>query len=686
MAGESSRFNYKFKPFLYLDNKRFIEHCIDSFLPYNSIINTFTFIITQQQEEDYKVINTIQNIFYNIKDKLNIIQIEKKTRGPYQTILVALKHLPDYKNIIICDCDHHINIKPIIEKINNKFSDDIIIPVWDIEYEEQYRWGKIVINKLTNEIVKICEKEIVEYDDNMDIFGMIGCYYFKSTQILCKNLECNNMSDFFKTSKHKLTTIKIKDAYFFGDPLMVEETIKKRRHQESVFCDVDGVLLKHKPNSNDNIEDNIILGNCVETINKWKEENKKIIICTSRPKNTIQTFSELLRKININYDELIMGLNPGPRYIINDIKPTNIFVKQAREVNLIRDEGINDIKLNESNKYNIEIIKMFKGNSACKTYLLKEGSHKFVRKYIIKKKNTYEHYEKLNRQCDDLKRFKYYDNTLVPNILRENDSNFDYYFDLEYFENNKQLDTYNEDIQFNILNIVVEKLIRNVYCYKKEIDNNFMEKFMNNKIYPKLQQFEKECDIMNYLINSKCIKINNYNYKGLRYVLESIDINNYMGKYVHPIHGDLTLENILYDKDENNIKLIDMDGSRYVDSCLLDLGKIFQSIVSKYKEWNVIDNVIFDEDINNLTCLDNYFHEKQNKFLKYKNICDIFNSLLNNDNWYKTFKQGIFYMATYFIRFVQFRRQINNQHGIFAIIMAINWLNFISESGDILVV
>ena len=28
MAGESSRFNYKFKPFLYLDNKRFIEHCI----------------------------------------------------------------------------------------------------------------------------------------------------------------------------------------------------------------------------------------------------------------------------------------------------------------------------------------------------------------------------------------------------------------------------------------------------------------------------------------------------------------------------------------------------------------------------------------------------------------------------------------------------------------------------------
>ena len=32
MAGESSRFNYKFKPFMLLDNKTFIEHVLDSFI------------------------------------------------------------------------------------------------------------------------------------------------------------------------------------------------------------------------------------------------------------------------------------------------------------------------------------------------------------------------------------------------------------------------------------------------------------------------------------------------------------------------------------------------------------------------------------------------------------------------------------------------------------------------------
>ena len=31
MAGESSRFNYNFKPFLQLDNRVFIERVLDSF-------------------------------------------------------------------------------------------------------------------------------------------------------------------------------------------------------------------------------------------------------------------------------------------------------------------------------------------------------------------------------------------------------------------------------------------------------------------------------------------------------------------------------------------------------------------------------------------------------------------------------------------------------------------------------
>ena len=60
MAGEGSRFNYKFKPFIKLDDRTFIEHVIDSFILYDSIITCYYFIITNEQEKIYNVTNIIK--------------------------------------------------------------------------------------------------------------------------------------------------------------------------------------------------------------------------------------------------------------------------------------------------------------------------------------------------------------------------------------------------------------------------------------------------------------------------------------------------------------------------------------------------------------------------------------------------------------------------------------------------
>ena len=39
---ESSRFNYNFKPFIKLDNRTFLEHCLSAFLKYDEeIINKY---------------------------------------------------------------------------------------------------------------------------------------------------------------------------------------------------------------------------------------------------------------------------------------------------------------------------------------------------------------------------------------------------------------------------------------------------------------------------------------------------------------------------------------------------------------------------------------------------------------------------------------------------------------------
>ena len=181
---------------------------------------------------------------------------------------------------------------------------------------------------------------------------------------------------------------------------------------------------------------------------------------------------------------------------------------------------------------------------------------------------------------------------------------------------------------------------------------------------------------MNYLINNETVNINGNNYLGLRNIINKLNILNFNTEWIHPIHGDLTLENIMYNDKTNSIKLIDMDGSRYVDSCYFDLGKIFQSIVSKYKEWNTIDNIIYNNNINELYCEDKYF---KNNYEEVEYICKKFSKITEITQLKNIYKKGIFFMATYFIRFVQFRRKISNDHGIYAIIMATVWMNNILE-------
>lgn len=679
MAGESSRFNYTFKPFMYLDNRMFIEHVVSSFISYDKQIESYNFIVTKQQETDNNVTNTLKLCFRTISHKINVIVINSKTSGPYQTIISAIKYTGVLKNIIICDCDHSLDIEPIVNKLNEGINDkQVVIPLWNICRQEQDNWGKVILNESQN-IERICEKEIVEELDKT-VYGIIGCYYMNSTDLLDVNAKYNDMSTFLNLNRDnfEIDVVKITRAIFFGTPSMVTNSIEQLRKYETIICDVDGVLIQHKPHSNDDAIDNVLLGNCVEKLRIWKKENKKIILMTSRPETTSETFRELLTSLGIVYDNIVMGVNAGPRYLINDIKPSNIFVKQAVCFNLERDKGIDDIFCNETHNYNIEIMNVFKGNSFSKTYLVKNNHALFVRKYIRKSQQSYEHYIKLKRQCEDLKRFLCYKSDLVPKILNEQDDPLDYYIDMEYFESHKQLDMYDDNIKYDVLNRVIDSLESNVYCFrKKNTDDKHVIKFLNEKIYPKLNQFENECRIMNYLINSETVMINDKTYKGLRKVIEMIGIEKYNTEFLNPIHGDLTLENILYDGTTDDFKLIDMEGSQYVDSCYFDLGKIFQSILSNYKEWNCLHEVIFsvkyeDEKVVHINCQDKYF-SCDNSY--YIDICKKYANIMGKQHWSDVYYNGVFYMSMYFVRFVQFRRKISNEHGIFAIIMAVNWLN-----------
>lgn len=683
MAGEGIRFGGTFKPFIKVDDRTMVEHVLDSFCD-NDIIKYY-FIITEEQETIYKICNKFKLLLPTIIEKVEVYIIKHKTHGPYQTIVEFIRN-KYLENILVCDCDHKLNIGPLIDtiKLNTSIIPDIILSSYDLtnkcetnnlEIYNQENWCKFTFKN--NKIQQYFDKEIVTFDDMTEIYGIIGCYYFKNSLTLEINNEYLYFTQFFKNNiKLEVKICKIVEFYPFGTPKLLLGYIEQKRNCENIICDIDGVLFKHTPNSNTAFDDNIVLNDCRNKLILWKSQHKKIFLMTARSKTTRNELITLLNNKGIYFDELIMGVNPGTRYVINDIKPSHIFTKQAVPINRIRDTGIDDVECNEYLNNQIEIIQILKGGSFSTNYLIRKNKYKYVRKYIIKTGRNMEHYLRLKRQSDDLKRFYYYDNKLVPQILYENDNNFDYYFDMEYFENYNQLTCFSKQVQEETIIQIIKRLDTNIYCFKKQLNetekHKFMDDYFNEKIYCKLNTFEKTSSIMKYLINENEVTINNIKYLGLKSIFKKLNVYNYAPNFICPIHGDLNFENILYNDETADFKLIDMEGSRYVDTPLFDLGKLFQSMVSNYEEWSILDTVIFNNNENNLLCVDKYFDFNKDKVAF---ITDVFSKILKVEDSNTISCLGIFYMANYFIRFIPFRIQVSEEHGIFAMIMAVVWLN-----------
>ena len=118
---------------------------------------------------------------------------------------------------------------------------------------------------------------------------------------------------------------------------------------KTIFCDIDGTLLKHFGNIKDNIHNEpVILENVLNTIHQWEKLNYKIILTTGRKECIRKITEEQLLKMGIIYDTLIMGITNGDRVLIND-KKTNGVNNTAYAINLVRNQGMKNLNLNSKN-------------------------------------------------------------------------------------------------------------------------------------------------------------------------------------------------------------------------------------------------------------------------------------------------------------------------------------------------
>jgi ribonucleotide monophosphatase NagD (HAD superfamily) len=112
---------------------------------------------------------------------------------------------------------------------------------------------------------------------------------------------------------------------------------------KTIICDIDGTLVEHaNPATTANIyHDMKLLPGTLEKLMEWEANGCRIILLTGRKESMRAVTEAQLSKVGIFYDELIMGVGGGTRYLINDCKPSG--EESAFAINVERNKGILDI-------------------------------------------------------------------------------------------------------------------------------------------------------------------------------------------------------------------------------------------------------------------------------------------------------------------------------------------------------
>ena len=666
MAGLGSRFGYEFKPFIKATEATFIETAKE---PFDKLDEpNFVFTFRHSQEKQYQVSSRIKSLFG--KDNVHCHMI-KSSDGPLQTLQMTVRELDLEGPTFVCDCDHRVDITPIMKKYNEiKLSckDFIIIPTWVIKESEYQHWGKVRLDD-SGSINAFCEKEYLD-NQNGIVKGMIGCYLFSNIEKVLEYAESHeNISDILKIMLYEgynLITVDIEHADFFGVPEALQAYRFSRAKKYTLFVDIDGTLIHQTTRE--------LLPGTIEKLHEWIEHGHKIILTTATPDDRHAELYSLLYKYQIPFDNFIGNLTPGPRIVINDKKPYLPYYCMADGIMLDRNSGIENVELAKECP---SIIKEFSGASFAQVFLVQgEDELPFVRKYISKIDKSLDiHVDKLKRQLEDLKRFDFMKQGIVPKILGSYESPNEFYYDIEYLQDFQTLSTFDKLTINQVVFSIFATLHVYVYCYQRKISINkredWLKTFLSTKVYPKFQCVPEK---YNHFIFGNVI-INNVGYPSIDEYLTKIEHHLFkLAPEVEcPIHGDFTLENIMYNPMYNEFKLIDNEGSRYYDAIEMDLGKLFQSMVCEYSIWK--DSC---EDV--LTIVDDSSFVIHERFLdiaskKPTTILRMFGE--DTDAW---FLKGIFYMTTYFIRMIPFMLNKSPKHFMFTLLMCRVYLKYVVDN------
>jgi len=355
MAGMGSRFKvdgYDIpKPLIKVNDMTLVEHSVTSL----NIDGDYIFITRKFDDEKHN--EELSRLLKKLKPNSVEIRIDKPTRGAAETAMFARTLINNDDELIITNCDQILkwNSDAFLESTRKTGLDGSILLFFSTDPKNSF--AKVDDNGIVTDVV---EKKVISTD------GLVGLHYWRrgsdfvrSADRLMETFEAEGKKECYISETYnymiqdgmKIAGIRIPSNQFIalGTPKDLSLYLGKLKEfytekPKTIFCDIDGTILKHIHRFSDLINNEpIALPDVIKKINEWDSQGHRIVLCTARKESARKMTEEHLNSLGLCWDVLLMGMTSGCRVLIND-KLNQQDEDRAKSVNVITDAGFGSIE------------------------------------------------------------------------------------------------------------------------------------------------------------------------------------------------------------------------------------------------------------------------------------------------------------------------------------------------------
>jgi dTDP-glucose pyrophosphorylase len=597
-------------------------------------------IFVAVRKSDLDTFDFVDQVQKEFTSNVRIIELKNLTNGPAESAYLAITQLlaeglirPD-EPILINDCDHHFNGNRLLSALSELpiSGENHVLLCTASKSPVDLSWS--FVREVDGTIVGVVEKPLDHRDKTINYAeGLIGVYGFSQVSHFMKMFEKarekNGIAEIFISAvidngivSHEVVDVRkvqVDNFTSLGTAELIQTAIRNNqlggsfKEAGTLFIDLDGTIFSHDNGGGIGIFDynsspTLVSEGVPEWLQSVKAAGYSIVITSARNESSRNLVEDQLATFSIPYNELILGLSGGPRFLFNDTKDSLICLPTAYVMNYPR----NYFPVNAANRIlkttsSLSIHNEFKGESGERTFLVRDSNGFFIRKQsqdTLNSRNIIKYQVKWFEVVNE-----FYPSN-VPKLLGTNIHSADHllFFDLEYVPDLLPLGTYltgqtseGQQIKIgefaDIMNDIYDK-----FRVKSQDNMLYVQKVIESKALKGVStgfanlHIAIDMPIMNFvngrpLVNSwkNISRVLNRDNSFIVGLLENTEDERTL------IHGDPTLSNIVCTKD-GKILLLDPIGARVMPDFdqaeglgranpVFDHSRVRLSLENKYERW-----------------------------------------------------------------------------------------------------